>query len=283
MISHPSRLYSSKLRIGLTSLASLMFKGNGSFAFQQKASISHFTTSNYAEIKRKTSSTSSSSSNIPFHSSIEKDQRERIDAILNFWYTPDWDRVTFRPQMMQLWFAPTEEVDEQVKENFLGDYNHWTLGKYSKWNHDRDGALALVILLDQPSRQLFRKQAQAFAADGQALSITLNVLENRNWYNDYTPFEKAFFLTVLEHQENSEYTRKCVDEFELMMKEMEQNTPELWGGATKEGITSMKDYAVLHDNIIQKFGRYPHRNAVLDRESTPAEIEYLKDASTFGQ
>ena len=96
---------------------------------------------------------------------ITPEQRLRIDAILDFWYTPGQDRNVFYPASMKLWFGASPEADLDIKNKFMGDYENYVSGEYTGWPLDKDGRLAAVLLCDQFSRQLFRKQAKAFDTD----------------------------------------------------------------------------------------------------------------------
>ena len=128
------------------------------------------------------SASSAANGSTPKKRSIPAEQRARINAILDYWFEksekPDWDLEEFPPDMMKFWFVSTPEMDEVIKTNFLADHTAYMAGTYCDWSDDRDGALAALILLDQWSRNLYRKDPRAFASDPKALEITLKIISN---------------------------------------------------------------------------------------------------------
>lgn len=101
---------------------------------------------------------------------ITEEQRVRIDAILSYWYGDmNEDRNELKPKQMEVWFGFSDQIDNEIKQRFLQDYLNYVADEYSGWQYDKDGRLAAVILLDQFARQMFRKEAKAFATDEVAL------------------------------------------------------------------------------------------------------------------
>ena len=130
--------------------------------------------------------------------------------------------------------------------------------------NDPQGCLALIILLDQFSRNMFRGSAQAFAADEKALAHARTAVE-RGLDQQLPPFQRTFVYLPFEHSESLADQDRSVALFEAL------------------GDENTYDYAVRHRDIIVRFGRFPHRNVILGRESTPEELEFLKEpGSSFG-
>ena len=142
---------------------------------------------------------------------ITPEQRVRINAVLDYWYGAGVERNVLNEAWFPKWFGFSEEIDDEVKDNFMGDYENYTIGEYSGWVNDRDGRLAAILITDQFSRQLFRKQAKAFDTDKLALNLALKAMRSEDWAN-YATFEKFFILMVLMHQENGKYTRMQITE-----------------------------------------------------------------------
>ena len=139
-------------------------------------------------------------------------------------------------------------------------------GKLDDWTATPRDQLALILVLDQFSRNIFRDTRQAFACDDKALGLTLMALEEE-MDRHLRPIERIFLYLPLEHSESLEHQRRCVK----LMEALEREVPEDWR-ATFESFTR---YAVAHCDVIKRFGRFPHRNVILDRESTPEELEFL--------
>ena len=136
--------------------------------------------------------------------------------------------------------------------------------------------MAAILLCDQFSRNMFRKQKQAFEYDPIALSIVTSITQEQ--YKQYSYQEKMFLVMPLMHGEKIEHHRLAVG---LVSKFVEET--KLLGEEQAKGMIGVQKFLDTHMKIIEQFGRYPHRNDVLGRQSTPEEIEYLKTAERFGQ
>ncbi|MBZ5714686.1 DUF924 family protein [Nannocystis pusilla] len=170
------------------------------------------------------------------------------DAVLEFWFSP---RV--RPK----WFVRSDELDHEIRETFGELHARAAAGALDGWAASPRGALALVILLDQFPRNMFRGTAEAFASDAKAREIAKLALE-AGLDHDLSQEERLFLYLPLEHSEDLADQERCVE----LMRALDE-TP-LW-----------HDYAVRHRDIIARFGRFPHRNAILGRDSTAEECEFL--------
>ena len=135
---------------------------------------------------------------------------------------------------MKRWFGvglskeQAADLDREIKDLFESDYNAYCAGDYSGWQHDRDGRLAAVILLDQFPRSMFRSTGKAFATDDIASSIAQKALKDAVVWSDYRLFEKQFFLTSLMHIEDIAIVQLPVDEYTKMARELQENNPEAY-------------------------------------------------------
>ena len=145
---------------------------------------------------------------------ISAEHRERINAIINFWFPAGWDRNTkATPEAIKTWFVNKPEDDANVQRRFQADYDSAVAGRYKSWESDPQGLLALIIILDQFSRQLFRKQAKAFAADPQALKLSQKAVANEASWKNYALFERYFLIMPMMHAEDPAVTGACVQQF----------------------------------------------------------------------
>jgi len=166
--------------------------------------------------------------------------------VLDFWFKRD----------RKHWFEKNPAFDEEIRRRFLSLYELGAAGKLADWKQAPADCLALVILLDQFPRNMFRNSAQAFAADPLAREAVQAILKN-GWDKAMSPDERMFAYLPFEHSESLADQERCCE----LMKPLGE---ELYR------------YAVRHREIIERFGRFPHRNAALGRDRTPEEIEFLQ-------
>lgn len=171
------------------------------------------------------------------------------ENILDFWF------VQTQPQQ---WFQVNEEFDQSVKKQFEESYQLAADGVYEDWKNDADGALALVILLDQMPRNMYRGTPKAFATDGKALVVSKYAI-SKGLDQVLSASKRRFLYLPFEHSENLNDQRRCVELFEAM----------------KDDDPLAYEYAVKHFDVIEKYDRFPHRNKILGRENTAEEEEYL--------
>lgn len=174
--------------------------------------------------------------------------------ILDFWFAGD--PAARRP----VWFRKDEAFDAGCAR-FVGAHDSAKRGELDRWAETPDGALALLILLDQLSRNLHRGSPEAFAADPKARAIAAAAIA-KGFDRALTPVQRMFVYLPFEHSEDRADQDRSVALFESIRDAL--------GGETA-------DYAVRHRDVIQRFGRFPHRNAVLGRASTPEEEAYLAE------
>nr|WP_290222765.1 DUF924 family protein [Trichocoleus desertorum] len=183
----------------------------------------------------------------------------RIEQILNFWFgIPE---SASYGKSRKIWFSKDPEFDRDVTDRFLPDYEAAVAGNYDAWRASRDGCLALILLFDQFSRHIFRGDRRAFATDAQALATAQHAIA-QDFDQALLPVQRIFIYLPFEHSENLEHQRLSVELLRQLSDVVE--------------IADRFPYAVRHKEIIERFGRFPHRNQILERTTTPEEAEFLK-------
>jgi uncharacterized protein (DUF924 family) len=163
--------------------------------------------------------------------------------------------------MRDAWFRADPAYDAQIETRFLALHAAAQAHALDDWKNDPHGCLALVILLDQMPRNMFRGTPRAFESDAQALALSDEAV-TRGFDRELLPVERMFLYMPYQHSEDLATQQRSLELFAKL-----EGEPSL-----KESI----DYAHRHHDVIARFGRFPHRNAILGRVSTDAELEYLK-------
>lgn len=184
---------------------------------------------------------------------------EKYQEILEFWFGKKGEEKYGKPR--KKWFVKDKTFDEKVRSLFLEDYQTAAQRKLNHWREFPASCLALIIILDQFSRNMFRDTPQAFATDNYALEIAEEAV-NKGFDRQVLPVERWFIYLPFEHSENLAAQEKAVKLFSNLADDPQ----------SEETIK----YAHSHLKIIEKFGRFPHRNKILGRESTPEELEFLQ-------
>lgn len=169
------------------------------------------------------------------------------ESVLDFWFAPEHERF---------WFAVNPAFDEAITKRFRELYENAKHGKQKDWNRSPHGALALVIILDQFPRNMFRGSAQAFATDTLALHIAAEAIE-REFDQALNMEERRFLYMPYMHSEILEDQKRGLALYAAL------------------GHMQALEYMQRHHDIIVKFSRFPHRNAILGRNSTEKEREFL--------
>ncbi len=178
--------------------------------------------------------------------------------VLSFWFGGEGEPGygEFRYQ----WFRKDDAFDREVTDRFGDLYRRAAAGELDAWREDAEGCLALVIVLDQFPRNMFRGDARTHATDGKALEAAKYAIE-RALDRELPAFQRMFLYMPFMHAEDVEDQRRAVELFE--------------GLAAEPGGPDVVEYAVGHREIVERFGRFPHRNAILGRGTTPEEAEFL--------
>ena len=184
-------------------------------------------------------------------------RRPSVDEILEFWFGAEDDDLS---QAESRWFIPNPEFDRLCTERFLDVYEDAARGLLDDWRSEPRSCLALVLLLDQFPRNMFRNTSRAFATDAKARDIVRRAID-AGFDRALSAVERMFLYLPLQHSENLD------DQFESV-----RLTRAL--AAEDPGSDALK-YAEQHLEIIQRFGRFPARNAALGRQSTDQELAFL--------
>lgn len=186
--------------------------------------------------------------------------QERVEALLDFWFGARGSAERGQPQAR--WYAKDAVFDAACRSGFGADLDAAIAGAWEAARETPDGALALTLLLDQIPRNLFRGSPRAFATDPRAREVSAAAID-RGFDRVQPPVLRRFFYLPFEHSESLEDQRRSVALFRACASE--PNGPETL------------DYAERHLRIIERFGRFPHRNEVLGRISTDEERRYLQE------
>jgi uncharacterized protein (DUF924 family) len=197
------------------------------------------------------------------------------DAVLEFWFGDALTSGSAYMQRFSFWYSVSDETDAEIRDRFEDSLEAAARGELDDWKAEPRSLLALTIMLDQFPRNIHRGTAQCFAYDDKALACCMQAIESGK-DRDLHPGERQFLYLPLQHSESPEVQELSVQTYEQLVEEGKGHAFEamLGGGA---------EYASKHRDIIAGFGRYPHRNDAMGRQSTPEEIEYLKTAERFGQ
>lgn len=168
--------------------------------------------------------------------------------VLDFWWTSGGEK----------WFAGGESFDQDCRSRFLATIEAAQKGELDDWAETPHGALALLIVLDQLTRNVFRGEPRAFAADARALALAEAALA-KGFDRAFPKEARFFFYLPFEHAEDMAAQERCVDLCRSL------------------GVQEYYHYALIHMDVIRRFGRFPHRNPILGRDTTPAEAAYLAD------
>jgi uncharacterized protein (DUF924 family) len=199
----------------------------------------------------------------------------RAQDVLLFWFGPRPYTAASVQQHSRLWFGAPEVVpqtDELIRERFGGTMLAAENGELAGWDSSPRRRLALIVLLDQFSRHFYRGTKRAFAQDHQALSLSVSgMLYGADAALD--PLERIFFYMPLQHAESLDVQDESVAAFRRLIDE----APSELRTTFEEALSA----AVHHREIIARFGRFPLRNAVLNRSSTPEESEWLASEDSW--
>jgi uncharacterized protein (DUF924 family) len=198
-----------------------------------------------------------------------------IERVLDFWFAGtgmDSPRVDSR---MDRWFGVDEDFDRQIREEFGDLVQQASANKLMDWADTPEGCLALIILLDQFRRNIYRGSAEAFTLDHVALKLCID----RTIAGDHKKLDlmqRLFFFMPLQHAESVPVQIKSVVIFQALA---EDSTDTM-----RETFLTAAQFAELHHDIVVEFGRFPHRNNILGRQNTDAEATFIAgDGPNFGQ
>lgn len=182
------------------------------------------------------------------------------DEVLAFWFGEPGSPDCCKPRAE--WFVKSDAFDARIRERFGATVQAALDGGCEHWCDDRRGALAYLIVLDQFTRNIHRGTPAAFAGDPQALAAARRIVE-RGWDKAYQPAQRSFCYLPFEHSESAADQQESL----RLFGELKRDTGD--GGGY--------DWALKHQRVIERFGRFPHRNEILGRQSTAEEIAFLEE------
>lgn len=204
--------------------------------------------------------------------SIDRESRFDLgvgpEDVLGFWFGPPGAAPLANASK---WYSKSELFDREVRDRFQGALEIAIRGALDNWRSTPRGRLALVILLDQLSRNMFRGTPRSFSQDARACEVTLEAIGLGD-EQALDIVQRSFLYMPLEHAEDRELQRRCVEAFTRLVADAPPELKSYTGNAL--------DYAKRHAVIIERFGRFPHRNEILGRSSSAEEIEFLKQPNS---
>ncbi|WP_075109845.1 DUF924 family protein [Halofilum ochraceum] len=199
----------------------------------------------------------------------------RAEGIHEFWFGALDAAGRPEPDRPGRWFSPDEGFDAEVRGRFEADLRNAAGGRLGRWERTPRGALALILLFDQFPRNMYRGTARAFLFDESARAVLDRSLPPER-LDALWPIERVFAWMPLEHAEDRDCQARSVELFSGLVEAVD--------ASERDRYEEFLRHAQQHREVIERFGRFPHRNAVLGRESTPEEREWLAGgAQRWGQ
>lgn len=192
---------------------------------------------------------------------------ETSESILAFWFGTGKDDAAVAKAQEKLWWAKDEHTDQEIHRRFESSTEALGRGEIDDWAATPRGLLAMVLLADQFPRNMYRGLPESFAFDPLALRWSMHALE-RGMDGSLRPIERVFLYLPFEHSESLADQQRAVFLFEQLLKDVPEEQRDIFAGFV--------DFAIRHRDVIERFGRFPHRNRILGRESTAEETAFLK-------
>ena len=189
------------------------------------------------------------------------------EDVLAFWFGPEAGDSATAESQKKLWWSKDAVVDTEIRERFGALVAAAAGGAHREWAREPRGRLALILLFDQFPRNIYRDTPQAFAHDGLALRLALDGIDS-GADRGLRAIERVFFYLPLEHAESPEMQERSVALFEGLRNNAAETDRSTFDGYL--------DFARRHRDIVQRFGRFPHRNPILGRASTAEETAFLQ-------
>ncbi|AMO94134.1 hypothetical protein CFter6_1426 [Collimonas fungivorans] len=192
---------------------------------------------------------------------------ENIQAIREFWFGDSQDDVTAANRQAGLWWGKNPDVDLQIRQRFETTLLAAENNQLADWENTPQGVVALVLLTDQFPRNMYRNTPRSFAFDTLARGFCRKGLQ-ADFYAALRPIERIFLHLPLTHSELLQDQEQAVTLGAALVAQVAASQKECFAGYLS--------FAIRHRDIIARFGRFPHRNQILQRQSTPAELEFLQ-------
>lgn len=184
---------------------------------------------------------------------MDVEQHNQANEIIDFW---------FSDEMSSHWFSSTAEIDRHIQQRFEAVWQAASRRELDHWMSNADNCLALIIVLDQFPLNMYRGEARSFETESQAIDTTLYGIE-KGYDQQLTKPQLAFFYMPLMHSESLDIQDISVEKYSLASLEFNLR------------------FAKHHRELVARFGRFPHRNKILGRDSSPDELEYLASKQAF--
>ncbi|MDK1024320.1 MAG: DUF924 family protein [Gammaproteobacteria bacterium] len=199
----------------------------------------------------------------------------KFEDIIEFWFSDSLDSPESARNRSKFWYVSNSVTDDEIRTQFGPVLEAAHNGLISDWEASPEGALALVILLDQFSRNIYRGDAKAYSGDELALAIAKRAVQS-GFDQDLPGLQRLFLYHPLHHSEQISDQEKAV----ALFQNVEDQSPEDW----REFLHGFTKFAIHHKDVVTRFGRFPHRNKILHRRNTKEEQAYLDGgASSYGQ
>jgi len=195
-----------------------------------------------------------------------------IGEILDFWFGELDHAGMAAPELHRRWFQAGDEDDEEIRRRFGAAVEAALAGDLDHWAESATGLVALVILLDQFTRNIFRGTPRAFAGDDKALARARAAV-NRGADTVMPAIHRVFLYIPYEHAEDLDTQEAGIARFDSLL--------ETGDPSARETLTDFRRYCVAHRDVIARFGRFPHRNRILGRDSTEDELAHLERHGGF--
>ena len=196
------------------------------------------------------------------------------EDLLRFWFTEEPDDPVKAGERFKLWFNATAEFDQRITGEFSSTLEQAITGDLDHWTITARGSLALIVLFDQITRTIYRGEARAYGYDHRALAIAENSIA-KGFDLEVEFIERLMFYLPFEHGEDIELQNKCADYFQVL----DDIAAPGFKNITESCLKSGKE----HREVIKRFGRFPHRNKILGRPSTPEESAWASGHHGWGQ
>jgi uncharacterized protein (DUF924 family) len=193
---------------------------------------------------------------------MQPDLSHRAKVLLDFWFASE--SASTRDRLRDIWFQATPEFDAALAEHFRADYDRAAAGVYRPWRGAPQTCLALILLLDQLPRNLFRNSPRAYATDAAALEIAREAVA-RGYDHAVVPVRRCFFYLPFQHSESLADQETGMRVYAALPEHPDK--------------AAFVEAARRHCAIIARFSRFPHRNRILARPNTPEEHEFLQQPS----
>jgi uncharacterized protein (DUF924 family) len=184
---------------------------------------------------------------------------KKPEEVLEFWFGREGEEGY--GEFREVWFTKNPEFDREVRDRFEDVYEEAAAGRLESWRGEALSCLALIIVLDQFPRNMFRGDPKTYATDEEARAAARYAVEHA-YDRELAPFQRLFVYLPFEHSEELEDQRLSVELFRGLTAEM--------------GSEDLLGYAMRHKEIVERFGRFPHRNEILGRATTSEEAEFLR-------